>query len=220
MATAALPGFLVIGPMYHFFHDLCNGSSVGAVALTSCAESAIFYGSETKNAQAAYNLDAEKKGAKPISKIQSQYNPLGPGLGLHIVRNFVAMSGIRVVSQPCQDALGNARPDMNPVARTFLGELLANVVVSALSTPLHQLYGFVVTNRAAAAEHGVAQESLVSASRSFLRSQYLTPSGRVSSVAARDVFLRVAYNASIFTMYGPIERAFVAYWPKQLNWKS
>lgn len=216
MAVAAVPGFLVLGPCFHVFKDMCGGSVAGGTALTALAETCVFFGSETKNAQMAFNQDAEKRGAKPIAKLQNAYSPLGPGLGvgLHMSRNFLAMSGLRVFSKPCQDGLQKVAPEMNATTRTILSDMIANIVVSSFSTPFHQLYGFSVTNRVAAAEAGGVQASMLEASKTFLRSQYLTPAGRLSSVALRDVFLRVAYNASIFTVYGSIERSFVAYWPK------
>jgi len=214
MAVAAVPGFLVIGPAWHMYKDVCGGSAGAATALTAVSETLVFFGSETKNAQMAYNKDAETKGKKPIAKLQSPYVPFGPGVGLHIARNFLAMSGLRVFSQPCQDALAKTSPNMSSGTRVILGDGIANVFVAALSAPLHQLYGFSVTHRVAAAAEGGAQESMANAAKSFLRSQYLTPAGRLSSVALRDVFLRVAYNASIFSVYGAIERSFVSNWPK------
>lgn len=218
MSVAAVPGFMVLGPCFHMFKDLCGGSSTAATALTAVAETAVFFGSETKNAQVAYNADAAKKGTKPIAKLHSQYMPVGKGVGFHVTRNYLAMSGLRVFSQPCQDVLAKVSPDMSGGTRVVLGDFIANVCVSAVSAPLHQLYGFFATHRVAAAAEGGAQVSAAEAAKQFLRSQYLTSSGRISSVAARDIFLRVAYNATIFTLYGNIERGFVANWPKQLNW--
>lgn len=220
MAQAALPGFLVIGPVFHVYKDICGGSSAAAVALTAVSESMIFYGSETKNAQTAYNLDAQKKGAQGITKLQSQYNPLGPGISYHIARNYLAMSGLRIFGQPCQDAIAVVSPGISPTVRCLLGEFIANVFVSALSTPFHQLYGFSVTQGLMAQSQAETKVSKLELAKGFLRSQYLTPTGRISSVAARDVVLRVLYNASIFTMYGPIERTLVCYWPKSLYWNN
>merc|ERR1711908_171801 len=102
MAVAAVPGMLVIGPAFHMYKDMCGGSSTAAVALTAMTESVVFYGAETKNAQIAFNQDAEKKAMKPLARIQSQYNPFGSGIGLHVARNYLAMSGLRILSQPCQ----------------------------------------------------------------------------------------------------------------------
>merc|ERR1740117_1655603 len=96
---------------------------------------------------------------------------------------------------------------------------MANVGVSALSTPFQQLYSFSVT-QAVVAEPTLQKESFYQASVKFLKQQYLTPAGRISSVAGRDIFLRVAYNASIFTIFGSIERNLVAHWPKHLTWRK
>merc|ERR1740139_1740826 len=125
------------------------------------------------------------------------------------------MSGLRIFSSPCQDMIAKASPDMAAGKRAVLGDFIANVVVSALSTPLHQLYGFIVTSGAV---EGAAKEPFVSSAVGFLKRQYLTPAGRLSSVAARDVVLRIAYNAGIFTLYGSIDRAFVEHWPKTWTW--
>jgi len=217
MAKAAVPGFLVIGPLFHVYKDLAGGSSAAAVALTSLSETAIFIGSETRNAQIAFNGEAEKRGTTKITRLQSPYNPIGPGVGLHIARNYLAMSGLRIFSKPCQDVLEKARPEISPGTRAILGDFIANIVVSAVSAPLHQLYGFSVTQRLIIAD-GVAKESAMEASIKFLRKQYLTSTGRVSSIAGRDVLLRVAYNATIFTLYGFIERGFVSNWPNALQW--
>jgi len=107
-------------------------------------------------------------------------------------------------------------PSISEKPRVILSDFIANVFVSALSAPLHQLYGWSVTNRIAVA--GTSQGSLVKDAVHFLKLQYLTPEGRISSVAGRDIMLRIAYNATIFTLYGSIERSFVAYWPTGWSW--
>merc|ERR1711920_1120700 len=56
MAVAGIPGFLVLGPTFRVYKDMCGGSNAAAVALTSISESVIFYGAETRNAQVAFNL--------------------------------------------------------------------------------------------------------------------------------------------------------------------
>ena len=102
-------------------------------------------------------------------------------------------------------------PDLSLNAKVILGDLVANILVSAASAPLHQLYGWSVTTRVA---HGSATP-FVPAAVAFLQSQYLTPSGGLSSVAGRDMVLRVIYNASIFTLYGFIERGLVQLWSER-----
>eukprot|EP00929_Paragymnodinium_shiwhaense_P011984 TRINITY_DN11848_c0_g1_i1.p1 TRINITY_DN11848_c0_g1~~TRINITY_DN11848_c0_g1_i1.p1 ORF type:complete len:274 (-),score=47.29 TRINITY_DN11848_c0_g1_i1:270-1091(-) len=198
----AIPGFLVLGPMYHVYHKIC-GSNAGAVALTALSESLCLYAAETKNAVVAYNGQA---GVKPLTVpaslnligYRSATSPVHPGFMLHVSRNILAMSGMRVFTYPAQEVISKVSPKMSKEALHISGDLLANCVVSAISTPLHQLYGYTVTRPEGKAMTGAEVAE-------FFRTQYLK-NGRVSSVAGRDIILRVAYNASIFTLYGQIER--------------
>lgn len=130
------------------------------------------------------------------------------------------MSGLRVFSAPCQEGLVKLSPNMSPTTQVILGDLVANILVSAASAPLHQLYGWSVTTRVAETSAGNKAEPFVRAAMQFLKSQYLTPSGSLSSVAGRDMVLRIVYNASIFTMYGFIERTLVSTWPSSWQWPS
>uniref|UniRef100_A0A7S3P7I8 Uncharacterized protein n=1 Tax=Amphora coffeiformis TaxID=265554 RepID=A0A7S3P7I8_9STRA len=217
MARAAVPGFLVLGPAFHMFKELVGGSSMAAVGLTAVSESLIFYGAESNNAQVAFNQKAVNNNTPQIAKLQNPLNPIGGGFGLHVTRNVLAMSGLRVFSAPCQSVITQLNSDMSPTTRVVLGDLVANVLVSAASAPLHQLYGWSVTTRAAETKHA---QPFVQAATQFLKAQYLAPSGRLSSVAGRDMFLRVVYNATIFTLYGFIERTLVSTWPSSLQWGS
>eukprot|EP00929_Paragymnodinium_shiwhaense_P070359 TRINITY_DN3563_c1_g2_i1.p1 TRINITY_DN3563_c1_g2~~TRINITY_DN3563_c1_g2_i1.p1 ORF type:complete len:317 (+),score=24.88 TRINITY_DN3563_c1_g2_i1:67-1017(+) len=212
VACAALPGFLVLGPFYHMCKDITGGNAPAAVAMTSVAESCIFYGSETRCAQIAYNNVAQARNAPVISRLHSPYNALGSGVGFYTARNMLAMSGLRVMSTPCQGVIQRHFPSMPTHSQIIFGDFLANVCASTLSTPLHQLYGWSVTHRHASAAAGVSKESLLRGAVNFLRSQYFTASGHLKCTAGRDVLLRVAYNATIFTLYGSIERAVVASW--------
>jgi len=239
-AIAAVPGFLVLGPVFHVFKDLAQSSSA-AVCLTAVCESLIFFGPETRNAQMAYNNSlvptaaaASSSGSgsgsavKPTTpakqpqqmKLTNLQHPLKPwtggiSLGVHVTRNILAMSGLRVFSEPCQKGMAQLWPSLkdSPTNLNIAGDLVANVVVSAFSAPLHQVYGWSVTLRAAAAlDPAASKESFVVGAIKFLKKQYLTPSGSISSVAGRDIVLRVALNATIFTMYGFIERSLVQNW--------
>jgi len=211
MAIPAVPGFLVLGPMFHVFRDIAGGSTVAAVGLTAASESVIFFGAETKNAQIAYNQAAAQRGGMQVAKLQSSAMPWGPGIGVYVVRNYVAMSGLRILSRPCQDFMSVVAPTISPGTREILGDMTANVFVSALSTPLHQLYQFVTTQRLA--EPALAQKPFAESASDFFRKQYLTSEGRISRVAGRDVGLRIAMNATIFTIYGFIERTALSNWP-------
>lgn len=166
----------------------------------------------------AFNENAKKNGTPQIKKLHNPLNPIGGiGFGLHFGRNVLAMSGLRVFSSPCQNVIAKISPDMSPTTRMVSGDFVANVLVSAASAPLHQLFGWTVTSRVADATN---KEPFVSAAKKFLRSQYFTSSGSISSVAGRDMFLRCAYNATIFTLYGFIERSLVSHWPSSLQWGS
>ena len=217
MARAAVPGFLVLGPAFHMFKDLVGGSSMAAVGLTAVSESLIFYGAESNNAQVAFNQKASLNKTPKITNLHNPLNPIGGGFGLHVTRNVLAMSGLRVFSTPCQNVIAQMNDNLSPNTRLILGDLVANIVVSAASAPLHQLYGWSVTTRAAESQHA---ETFGRAAIKFLKSQYLTPSGSLSSIAGRDMSLRVAYNASIFTLYGFIERTLVSTWPSSWQWPS
>lgn len=206
VAIAACPAFLVIGPMYHVYYDLVGQSSTAAVLLTGATETAVLYGAETRNAQIAFNNASETK----VARLQKPYVPIGPGIGWHVFRNCLAMSGLRVLSGPCQTAMESAAPSMSQGARAFTALFVANCLVSAISTPFHQLYQFSVTQRLVLSQ----EESVMKAAVAYLRKQYLTDAGTISRVAARDVLLRVNYTATIYTLFGAIERAFVAYWPR------
>jgi hypothetical protein len=219
MARAAVPGFLVLGPAFHMFKDLVGGSSVGAVLLTAVSESMIFFGSEVNNAQATFNQNAKRMNTPQIPQLHNPLNPFGCGVGfsLHVTRNVLAMSGLRVFSSPCQTMISSISPNMSPTSTIVWGDFIANVVVSAASAPIHQLFGWAVTTQVAEPSKEPFSKSAVA----FLKRQYLNEAGRISSVAGRDMFLRIAYNASIFTIYGFIERTLVSSWPESLQlWGS
>ena len=169
------------------------------MGLTALSETIIFYGAESYNAQIAYNLKAARTGIMPIAKLQSPLNPIGGGFALNCTRNVLAMSGLRVFSAPCQDVIVTVNPKMPASTRVLLADLVANIIVSAASAPLHQLYQWSVTSRVAEIEHS---QNFGKAAIRYLKSHYLTSSGSLSAVAGRDMFLRVAYNATIFTLYG------------------
>lgn len=219
MAIAACPGFLVLGPVFHIYNGLVD-SSAAACVLTGVTETVILYGSETRNAQVAYNnsfksstANAAKRTSQVIaeSAMQNVVSPLGPGNLIHITRNIVAMSGLRVFSQPCQRFIESIAPSISKDAKQVTGDFIANVGASILTAPMHQAYSFCCTERYADPKKEGGQ---VSAITQYLKRQYLTESGKISRIAARDVALRICYNATLFTMFGCLERACVAFWPR------
>lgn len=159
-----------------------------------------------------------KKGGKPgLGALQNPIKPFGPGIGIHVARNVLSMSGLRVFSEPTQTLVNKFAPSMSLGSQKVLSDLIANVVVSAISTPVHQAYSYCATARLMEQPQRGSQGLQVQAISKFLRKQYLTEGGRLSGVAARDVCLRIAYNATIYTAFGAIERAFVRNWPKSAD---
>lgn len=212
MAAASCPGFLVLGPAFHVYNDV-TGSNMAACGLAGISETIILYGSETRNSQVAFNVAKTGAGgapAIPTARLQSIVQPLGPGMGLHVVRNILAMSGLRVFSTPIENQLEKAIPGIAPEAKIISANILANIGVSAVTVPIHQAYQFQATQRLASAALGETGMSTLD----YLKKQYLTNKGTISKVALRDISLRTVYSATIYTVFGIIERSCVRYWPR------
>lgn len=218
----AVPQFCVVGPMFHVFKDILGGSK-SAVAATALCETMFAYGAETRNAQMAAH------GAKSSGvRFHNPIVPFGPGVLIHYSRNILAMSGLRVLSDPCRRTLTAACESVGISGETVNGalfvvaDLAANLLASAVSMPLHQLYGFTVT-QAAALHPDKSNPSVheqVAEARRFLRRQFLVPgTNRISRLAWRDIVLRCSYNATIFTVFGLIERTCVGVW-KERGWNE
>lgn len=212
------PQFCVMGPLFHFLKEALGGV-VPAVLLSAVCETCISYGSQTLNAQLAFNRELEQLGLG--SQQVSLWNPLvpfGPGSAVHVCRNVVALSGIRVFSGPCQrglvklaNACGTGLPEG---ARNFLGDFAASIGAAIFSAPLNQLYNFAVTSESYMAAGMVERVGLLT---NFMVESYLvfSPDGAflgLSATLARDLFMRCAYVASLYSCFGAIERAAVVFW--------
>lgn len=205
-AVAACPQFLCLGPAYHFYASFSGVA--GGVVLTSITESAIVYGAEACNAQMAKN--AESPGT--IKNVHPSWKPFGPGLGIHIFRNFIATAGLRMFCTPCTKVIEGVTGKSNGLT-TLAGDFSGNVCAACLSAPVHQMFGYTVTTPELATMSMSEQKT---AMVDFLKRQYLDPStGRLSSVVPRDLFMRSMYVAVAYTMYSSLERALVANWPKK-----
>eukprot|EP00940_MAST-03C_sp_MAST-3C-sp2_P002342 g2342.t1 len=210
----AVPQFCVIGPMFHVFRDMFGGSSAAAVFATATCETLLAYGAETRNAQLAV--------CGKNAQLHNPLRPFGPGVSIHLARNALAMSGLRVLSDPCRRSLSTVCDmigiKINDGVRTVVADLGANLIASALSMPLHQLYGFTVIE-AAKRDNSKPKPSIreqITSAQSYLRRQFLVPgSNRISRLAWRDIVLRCSYNATIYTVYGAIERSSVALWKER-----
>lgn len=205
IAVATAPGFLIRGPAYH----LCSGSlgSLPALALTALAGNFILYPAEVKNAQIAYNRSLDDLPQGQRKKLQ-HVRAVGPGFGYRLVRDTISMAGLRTLGPYCEATLSQTFR-MREARASLLGMIVANVFTGALSMPFHQLFQFAITT--GAVERSMGRQSCAFA---WLRRQYVLPTGRLSSAAGRDVFLKAVYNAVLFTLFSGVERACVAFWPE------
>lgn len=202
-AVAACPQFLCLGPMYHFYASATG--AVGGIVLTGITETAVLYGAETRNAQLAIN---SRGGSIPVGRLQSPFNPWGPGAGINCLRNILAMSGMRVINEPIANSIEKIAGTKSP-AVTFASDITANVCAACMTMPLHMLYQYTATTHELWDKPSGEQ---VKQMQGFLRDQYF-PNGKLSSVIVRDACLRSFYIATAYTMYMQIERAAVKYWP-------
>ncbi|CAK9051903.1 unnamed protein product [Durusdinium trenchii] len=219
------PQFIVMGPLFHLLKELLN-SAVLAVVCCAIAESCISYSSQTLNAQMAFNADQELAGSKDQVELWNPFVPIGPGSSVHMLRNFVALSGLRVFSRPCQDVLAKAANflglQLPQGPQEFFGDFIASMGAAMLqvpcfeilSAPLNQLYNFSVTSNEFMGSGFVDKLIL---SRAYLVQTYLVfdLEGHVVSVSptlCRDLFMRCAYIANLYALFGLIERLAVALW--------
>ena len=192
MMMGSVPASVAMGPAYHMFNQMSGGNGAFACGMAGICESAILYAPETRNAQLAFH-----------GTTSQGLLPWGPGIGYHISRNILSMSGLRVFGEPtyrvCEPLVGQS---FDKTTLRIFSDLVCNIIVSALSTPLHMAYTWKATNLGDT--KGVVD---------ILRHQWVE-NGRLRPTVGRDIFLRVAYNASIFTLYGAVERTVIAAWPR------
>mmetsp|Transcript_39905 Transcript_39905/g.114974 ORF Transcript_39905/g.114974 Transcript_39905/m.114974 type:complete len:272 (+) Transcript_39905:58-873(+) len=203
----ACPTFISLGPAYHVFKSAFGVP--GAVVLASVTESMILFGAETCNAQMAKN----EKAPGTIKKIHPTYKPFGPGIGIHISRNILATAGLRIFCTPCTWFLERVSGTSNPLT-TLGGDFAGNVISACLTAPVHQLYGFTVTTPELREMSGAEKRSRMV---QFMKDQYLvTENGRarLSANVPRDLFMRAAYVATLYTLYSTLERTLIRVWPK------
>lgn len=204
-AVAACPQFIGLGPLYHLYKG-----AIGvwpAVVVVSMTESAMVYGAETKNCQEAVIA----KGANiPKDRVQSPFKPWGPGIGMHISRNIIAMAGLRVFRDPWANFFSKMAGN-DTAATQMAGDFMGNVCGSAISMPFHQIYAYQATSPevwdAALSEQGGLMVA-------YLKKQYLTESGGISPVLVRDLKLRITFLTGAYTCFATIERLLVTFWPK------
>lgn len=202
-AIAACPQYLCLGPMFHLYSSATG--ALGGIVLTGITETAVLYGAETKNAQLAIN---SRGGKIPVARIQSPFNPIGPGTSINCLRNILAMSGMRVINEPVATAIEKIAGKKTPTV-TLVSDLSANICAACMTMPLHMLYQYTATTPELWDKPSNEQFKEM---QGFLKNQYF-PNGRLSSVIIRDACLRSLYIATAYTMYIQIERAAVKHWP-------
>jgi len=137
-----------------------------------------------------------------VKTLQQGYNPIHIGIIPHIARNAVAMSGIRVMGEPCSSLI-NSLFSNNPNRQmvSFLGDFTASIIAASLSMPFNQAFNYLAVTPKSSAGDIVG----------FLDTQYFdkTASGgrKISKRLLRDLFMRIAYNAPQLTTFVVIERA-------------
>eukprot|EP00928_Gymnodinium_smaydae_P072122 TRINITY_DN55541_c0_g1_i1.p1 TRINITY_DN55541_c0_g1~~TRINITY_DN55541_c0_g1_i1.p1 ORF type:complete len:276 (-),score=38.78 TRINITY_DN55541_c0_g1_i1:291-1118(-) len=206
----ACPTFISLGPAYHAFKE--NFGLPGAVVLASITESMVLFGAETCNAQMATN----EKAPGTIQRVHPSYKPFGPGIGIHISRNILATAGLRVFCTPCTWVLEKASGQSNALT-TLGGDFAGNVISACLTAPIHQLYGYTVTTPEL---HQLSGSEKRARMIQFLKDQYLvTENGktRLSATVPRDLGMRAAYVATLYTLYSTLERTVIREWPRWMG---
>eukprot|EP00933_Yihiella_yeosuensis_P032994 TRINITY_DN26697_c0_g1_i1.p1 TRINITY_DN26697_c0_g1~~TRINITY_DN26697_c0_g1_i1.p1 ORF type:complete len:355 (-),score=29.56 TRINITY_DN26697_c0_g1_i1:230-1210(-) len=241
-AVVAAPQFLALSPVYHFLyarsHEVISptapasefilaASIVGAFG-AGFAETILTYGSQSRNAQMAYNnafvnFSSVGPGLRSKVPLNKTYDLWGAGSGAMFTRNIFSVMGARVVSPWYRENLQLSSLSSNQKAS--LCDISASLTVSLITAPVHQLFNFLVTTPEA---RSVSQREKIAMAARFLREQYFVPlpreetlnvdlsrpfvqeySWRISSVAARDFAMRTAYITSVFTLFLTVERTLV-----------
>ena len=218
-ALPACPQWCVIGPAFHAFHTLLPTPI--ALRATAHLETFLVYGSQTRNAQLAHNVQvaASASGGPDASTATAQvkpsqlsrvWRPWGPGAGFFALRNACGMSGIRWLSPPCQSALEGVLPS-GP--REIVADMAASMVTCLVSAPLNACWVYSVTTPSL---WGMPSAQRLTLTLDYLKRQYLDPTGRrvFSRLAMRDLGVRCVYISACFSMFSAIERLAVAYWPR------
>jgi len=201
-AGPASPQWCMIGPAFHVFHSYLP--TPAALLATASLETFITFGSQTRNAQMAYNVQAPEA-AVPLSNI---LRPWGPGAAFYVLRNMCGMAGIRWLSPPLQEAL---HPVLPSGPREIAADMVASMFTCIVSSPLNACWSYIATTPST--WHMSAAQS-AAALGPFLRRQYLDPTtGTLSKLAARDLAVRATYIACCFSMFACIERLALKYWP-------
>lgn len=216
-AIPACPQFCMMGPFFHMANELL-GSNILAVCSSAVCETLISFSSQSRNAQMAYNQEQAEAASGLQVPLAHPLRPFGPGVTPHVLRNIVAMSGIRILSGPCQTTMARL-PCLQKAPESIkqlLGDFVASLCASALSMPLNQLFNFAVTSPEYLSANGSPTSCMV-LSLQFLDETYLVRSSDgqflgISPVILRDLFLRMVYGGILFASFAAIERIAKGLW--------
>ncbi|CAE7360459.1 DPOL, partial [Symbiodinium pilosum] len=188
----------------------------------SLVETMLTFGSQSRNAQMAYNnsfvmfasvTDGSRKNV-PLTRVQDVW---GPGAEALLVRNFLSVMAVRSLSPWLKERIpGESR------AKAALCDVSSSLVTCTVTAPVHQLFNFLATTPEA---KQVSLARRASMARKFLREQYFVPlprevmitdfsrpppqqeySWRISPVALRDFGMRSVYITTVFTLFVAFER--------------
>lgn len=242
-AVVACPQFLMLGPAFHTLNGACRSAAglregdghavlpAAAAALgAGLLETVITYGSQSRNAQMAYNevwvSHASVLENRPRAVLSSPLRPWGPGAVPMLLRNGLGIVGIRAASPWLQ---GHLPEQLGPNARASVSDVLSSLCVCSLTGPLNQVFNFVVTSPAHAQRAPLAERARDI--RAFLQETYLVRVGeeggwldptrtqplgqrseprylwRLTPTAFRDVGMRSLYVATAFSAFAAMERA-------------
>ena len=205
----AIPQFVILGPMYHFYSSLTN--PYAALFLTGVTETMFTFGANSRNAEVAFNTQAPA--ARQINHFTKPWQFWGPGSVAHAGRNTIAMGGMRILSDPVYSWMSVHTPLWSPVATKTLADFTASMMTGALSMPFNQLFNYYATSIEA---RTLSLRDRVTMGLTFLRSQYLRRNDqgklRLSPIMLRDLVMRSVYASCLFGIYVTIERSLVRNW--------
>jgi len=235
-AMAACPQFFAVGPVYHNLNGAFKrilgvdpqGQSTLASVMASCGagvtETAITFGSSSRNAQMAFNealRNSSVKGRQSPLALNRSYQIWGVGATVVALRNSFTIASVRAMSPVLEQRMPES--NLRPKAKATVCDAVASVIACVVSSPMHQTFNFMVTTPEA--KNMPFKQRLVLIS-DFLNRQYFVPksgpsfsthglgtppvkqtySWMINSVALRDFGMRALYITTVLTLFTSIER--------------
>jgi hypothetical protein len=198
----AIPQFVILGPMYHFYSSVTNPYT--ALVLTGMTETMFTFGANARNAEVAHNANLTASG-RSITSFTPVWRFWGVGSVPHAMRNIIAMSGVRIVSDPLSGEFKRRGLFENSErTRKTVADFAASLMTGAVSMPPNQLYNYFVTSPQLKEE---SRSSRFMHGLQWLKTQYV----QQPRIMVRDLVMRSVYASCLFGFYRSIERACVDY---------